>query len=94
METQKPGVFTGKVGAVTYHEKIMIVIGLTHEINIPEIKETWGSVEEVKINTIIFKLQIFDTWAASVEAGISWSWRIYMTVSLLTKSNFARLYAI
>lgn len=97
METQKPGVFTGKEGAITCSEKKVTIIGLTHKPCNPEVKEMqWGV--EVKINTVSFKMQNFDTgletWAVIVETGLSRSYRINMTIPLLRKSNFARLYII
>lgn len=35
-----------------------------------------------------------ETWAVIVETGLSRSYRINMTIPLLRKSNFARLYII
>lgn len=77
METQKPGAFTGKAGAITNSEKEKKIIEFTHKVSIPEIKETWWGVEEVKISTILFEPESFDTGfdtsTVSVKTGLSWS---------------------
>lgn len=53
------------------------IIEFTHKVSIPEIKETWWGVEEVKISTILFEPESFDTGfdtsTVSVKTGLSWS---------------------